>query len=133
MPLCPDCGAEVQKDDIFCGNCGGDLREAMELEEAAPAEPMEEEVLPLAAEEGKEVLPPVIEEEEEGVLPLVEKEEEVPAPPEALVPPEAPAWTSPTSRTLWIVVIVVLVMLLCCCGTLSLIALARIAGSGPML
>jgi hypothetical protein len=124
MPLCPDCGAEVQKDDIFCGNCGGDLREAMELEEAVPAEPIEED----------EGLPPAaMEEREEGTLPPVQEEEEVPAPTEALAPAEAPAWTSPTSRTLWIVVIVVLAMLLCCCGTLSLIALTRILGSGPML
>jgi len=89
MPLCPYCGAEVQPEDIFCENCGGDLREA-----------------------------PRPEEETEGV----------PSPPEEMVKAKAPAWMSPTSRTLWIVVAVVLLMLLCCCGILGVIALVRIYG-----
>jgi hypothetical protein len=111
MPLCPHCGAQVQPEDIFCGNCGGDLREATDLEEVPPAE--------------------LVKQEEGALLPAeeaAEGEEKLPSPPEALPAAEAPAWTSPLSQTLWIVVIVVLLMLLCCCGALSLIALARILG-----
>jgi len=37
---CPHCGAQVQDDMIFCGNCGKDMSQAPAVEaEAAPPEP----------------------------------------------------------------------------------------------
>ena len=111
MPLCPHCGAQVQREDIVCGNCGRDLRDTMELGQVAPVEPVEEgEALPMEDERREELL----------------------LPSEALPGPQAPAWISPTSRTLWIVVAVVLLTLLCCCGVLSLITVARILNEGPL-
>ena len=113
MPICPHCGAEVQPQDIFCGNCRGDLRAAVGPEEAPrPELPQEGEALPPAEEE---------------------IEEELPSPPEALPEAESPPWMSLTSRTLWIVVAVMLLMLLCCCGVLGVIALARILRQAPAL
>ena len=99
MPVCPHCGAEVQPEDIICGNCGGDLRET-----------------------------PPLELSQEETPPQADRVEELPPSSEEMPEVEAPALMSPISRTLWIVVGVVLFMLLCCCGTLSLIALARILG-----
>lgn len=99
MPVCPHCGAEVQPEDINCGNRGGDLREA-------PPPGLSQEEGPSTPAEGMEELLPSEEVPEAG----------------------APALMSPISRTLWIVVGVVLFMLLCCCGILGSIALARILG-----
>lgn len=117
MPICPHCGAEVQPEDIFCGNCGGDLTETVGNEKALPPEPREES-------EEVEVPPPAEEERIGGGLP---------SPSEAFLKARTPDWMSPTSRTLWIIVVVVLLMLLCCCGILGVIALARVLSQGPVL
>lgn len=117
MPVCPHCGAEVQTEDIFCENCGGDLPAPVRVRETVGSE---EALSPELPEGSGEV---------EG-LPMAEErvEEELPLPSAPVSEAEAPAWITPTSQTLWIVVAVVLLMLLCCCGILGLIALARILG-----